>query len=157
MKSRLFVHRGRSIAAAACLAALIVTAATARGADAPPPAGQQAAAPADAILGDWKPADMDVAIRIFLSEGRYVGGVIKAANPALLNTELLRGIDYDPATGTWRGEIFALKRGEFVPMSIRKTAAGFEMVAGSGLLSKTIEWVRVPAEPRAAAAASDTR
>jgi hypothetical protein len=38
--------------------------------------------------------------------------------------------------------VFALKRGDFVPMTIRTTPTGFEMVAGSGLMSKTIEWVR---------------
>jgi hypothetical protein len=43
----------------------------------------------------------------------------------------------------WRGEVFALKRGEFVPMTIKITANGFEMVAGSGFMSKTVEWVRV--------------
>ena len=42
-----------------------------------------------------------------------------------------------------RGEVFALKRGEFVPMTIKITANGFEMVAGSGFMSKTVEWVRV--------------
>jgi hypothetical protein len=111
-------------------------------------AQQPAANPADAILGDWKPADMDASIRIFVDKGQYVGGVVKADNPALINTELLRSIQYDPNTATWRGEIFALKRGMFVPMTIRMTQTGFEMVAGSGFLTKTIEWVRVPAEPQ---------
>lgn len=112
---------------------------------------QPQANPADAILGDWKPADMDVAVRIFTVKGQYVGGVVKAANPQLINTEMLRGIEYDVASGTWRGEIFALKRGAFVPMTIRLTRTGFEMVAGSGIMSKTIEWVRVPPQTQSAA------
>ncbi len=86
---------------------------------------------------------MDVDIRIFPKDGKYVGGVIKATNPALVNTELLREIQFDAATGTWRGEMFALKRGEFVPMTIKMTANGFEMVASAGFMSKTVEWVRV--------------
>lgn len=140
----------RSIAVVVVLGAAAACPSAAWAADAQPAATPRAANPADAILGDWKPADMDVAIRIFNAKGQYVGGVVKAANPALINTELLRGIEYDPASGTWRGEIFALKRGEFVPMTIRTTPAGFEMVAGSGFMSKTIEWVRVPVEPQAA-------
>jgi hypothetical protein len=28
-------------------------------------------------------------------------------------------------------------------MTIKTTATGFEMVAGSGIMSKTVEWVRV--------------
>ena len=139
----------RSLTVAACLVAAASGIPAVRTAEAQP-----AANPADAILGDWKPADMDVAIRIFNAKGQYLGGVVKAANPALVNTEMLRGIEYVPASGTWRGEVFALKRGEFVPMTIRLTAAGFEMVAGSGFLSKTIEWVRVPAEPQGTTAAA---
>ena len=85
----------------------------------------------------------DVDIRIFQANGKYVGGVVKSANPAMVNTEMLREIEYAPATRTWKGEIFAIKRGMFVPMTIRLTSGGFEMVAGSGIMSKTIEWVRI--------------
>ena len=105
--------------------------------------GQAPANPADAIVGDWRPADMPVTVRIFASQGQYLGGIVAADDPALVNKELLRGVTYDAASNTWRGEVFALKRGEFVPMTIRATPAGFEMVAGAGLMSKTIEWVRV--------------
>jgi hypothetical protein len=131
-----------SMAAAFCLQAAIVGSSVARAADVVPTVAQQASG-ADAIVGDWKPTDMDVDIRIFPKDGKYVGGVVKAANPALVNTELLREIQFDPSSGMWRGEVFALKRGEFVPMTIKITANGFEMVAGSGFMSKTVEWVRV--------------
>ena len=131
----------RSIAVALVLATL--TSSMGWAADGQPSLTSQNPDPAAAILGDWKPADMDVAIRIFQAKGEYVGGVVKAANPALVNTEMLREIQFDPATGTWRGEVFALKRGQFVPMTIKITASGFEMVAGSGIMSKTVEWVRV--------------
>ena len=131
-----------SMAVAFCLQAAIVGSSVVRAADAVPSVVQQASA-ADAIVGDWKPTDMDVDIRIFPKDGKYVGGVVKAANPALVNSEMLREIQFDPASGMWRGEVFALKRGQFVPMTIKITANGFEMVAGSGFMSKTVEWVRV--------------
>ena len=131
-----------SVVAAFCLHAAVFGEHVARAADVMPTVAQQASG-ADAIVGDWKPTDMDVDIRIFPKDGKYVGGVVKAANPALVNTELLREIQFDPASGMWRGEVFALKRGEFVPMTIKITANGFEMVAGSGFMSKTVEWVRV--------------
>ena len=131
-----------SMAVAFCLQAAIVDGSAARAADGVPSVVQQASA-ADAIVGDWKPTDMDVDIRIFPKDGKYVGGVVKAANPALVNSEMLREIQFDPASGMWRGEVFALKRGQFVPMTIKITANGFEMVAGSGFMSKTVEWVRV--------------
>ena len=131
-----------SMAVAFCLQAAIVGVGDVQAADLVPTVAQQASG-ADAIVGDWKPTDMDVDIRIFPKDGKYVGGVVKAANPVLVNTEMLREIRYDPASNMWRGEVFALKRGEFVPMTIKITANGFEMVAGSGFMSKTVEWVRV--------------
>ncbi len=107
-------------------------------------AQQPPANPADAIIGDWRPADMNVDVRIFPSNGQYLGGIVKADNQELVNKEMMRGVTFDPDTKMWKGEVFALKRGQFVPMTIRMTPAGFEMVAGSGIMSKTIEWVRVP-------------
>lgn len=134
-----------------CLGAVSAGLHSLSAADAVTAAPQQPANPADMILGDWSPADMDVTVRIFTLKGKYVGGVVKAANPQLVNTELLREIDYDAVTGTWRGEVFAVKRGAFVPMTIRMTRGGFEMVAGSGIMSKTIEWTRAPAQTAAPA------
>jgi len=131
-----------SMAVAVCLQAVVPGTRDVKAAEVTPAVAQQASG-ADAIVGDWKPTDMDVDIRIFPKDGKYVGGVVKAANPALVNTELLREIQYDPASNTWRGEVFAIKRGQFVPMTIKITANGFEMVAGSGIMSKTVEWVRV--------------
>ena len=104
---------------------------------------QRTANPADAIVGVWKPADMDVNIQIFNADGKYAGAVVKAANPALINSGMLRGIVFDPASNSWKGEVFAMKLGQFVPMTIKLTATGFEMVAGSGFMSKTVEWQRV--------------
>jgi hypothetical protein len=133
-----------SLAVAMCLCAALGRVSETRAADAAAPAQQQAASPADMIVGDWRPSDMpDVDIRIFPANGKYVGGVVKSANPAMVNTEMLREIEYVAATRTWKGEIFAIKRGMFVPMTIRLTSGGFEMVAGSGIMSKTIEWVRI--------------
>jgi hypothetical protein len=131
-----------SMAAAVCLHVAVIGAHTVCAVEATPTVAQQAGG-ADAIVGDWKPTDMEVDIRIFPKDGKYVGGVVKAANPALVNTEMLREIQFDPASNMWRGEVFAIKRGQFVPMTIKTTATGFEMVAGSGIMSKTVEWVRV--------------
>ncbi|MFM7242845.1 MAG: hypothetical protein ACKO40_01545 [Planctomycetaceae bacterium] len=125
----------RSFALAACLLAVAAAAPRIR--------AQQPQNPADAIVGDWRPADMNVTVRIFPAQGQYLGGIVKADNQELVNKEMLRGITFDSTTNTWKGEVFAIKRGQFVPMTIRMTQAGFEMVAGSGIMSKTIEWSRV--------------
>lgn len=107
-------------------------------------AQQLQANPADAIVGDWRPADMNVTVRIFPSNGQYLGGIVQAENQEMVNKEMMRGITFDPTTVTWKGEVFAFKRGQFVPMTIKQTPAGLEMVAGSGIMSKTIAWTRVP-------------
>ena len=127
----------------ASLLALPVTAVTVVMAGAPLVAQQPQGNPADAIVGDWRPGDMNVDVRIFPSNGQYLAVIVKADNQELVNKEMMRGIAYDPNTKTWKGEVFAIKRGEFVPMTIKLTPAGFEMVAGSGFMSKTIQWTRV--------------
>ena len=141
----LHVHRLKaSLPVVFCLAFLAETPGQARAGE---PIAQQAANPGDGILGDWRPSDSpDIDIRIFVANGKYVGGVVKEANPAMVNTEMLREIEYLPAPQTWKGEVFAVKRGSFVPMTIKLTPGGFEMVAGSGILSKTVEWVRIQQE-----------
>lgn len=106
-------------------------------------AQQVQANPADAIVGDWRPADMNVTVRIFPANGQYLGGIVQAENQEMVNKEMMRGITFDPATNTWKGEVFAFKRGQFVPMTMKQTQGGFEMVAGSGIMSKTIAWSRV--------------
>lgn len=97
----------------------------------------------DRVVGDWRPSDQDVTVRIFANNGQYLGAIVHAPDPQMINRELIRGLAYDPAMGVWHGEIFAIKQGKFMPMTIRMTPAGLDMVAGSGVFSKTINWVRV--------------
>jgi hypothetical protein len=97
----------------------------------------------DRVVGDWRPGDQELTVRIFASNGQYLGAIVNAPDPQMINRELIRGLVYDPAMGVWHGEIFAIKQGKFMPMTIRMTPAGLDMVAGSGVFSKTINWVRV--------------
>lgn len=111
----------------------------ARPAVAAPPVQQGAG---DAVVGDWRPNDQDLTVRIFANNGQYLGAIVKAPDPQMINRELIRGLAFDPSMGVWHGEVFAIKQGKFMPMTIRMTPAGFDMVAGSGVFSKTINWVR---------------
>ena len=122
--------------AAGMLAAGVVSATPAVAA---PPVQQGAG---DAVVGDWRPNDQDLTVRIFANNGQYLGAIVKAPDPQMINRELIRGLAFDPAMGVWHGEVFAIKQGKFMPMTIRMTPAGFDMVAGSGVFSKTINWVR---------------
>ena len=98
----------------------------------------------DAVVGDWRPHDQDLTVRIFANNGQYLGAIVKAPDPQLINRELIRGLVYDPTMGVWHGEIFAIKQGKFMPITVRMTPAGLDMVAGAGVFSKTINWVRAP-------------
>ena len=136
---------GSSIRSLVLLAGLhALSACGASAADPLPGARQQAASPADSIVGVWRVNEMDADIQIYSAQGQYVGAVVRSANPAMMNAGILRGVTFDPASNTWRGEAFAVKRGMFVPMTIRLTSAtGLEMTAGSGIMSKTMQWSRV--------------
>lgn len=131
----------RIVAAAWTLAILGGVGPVAGRAVAAPPLQQ---GPGAAVVGDWRPTDQDVTVRIFANGGEYLGAIVQAPDPQLINRELIRGLVFDPAMGVWHGEIFALKQGKFMPMTIRMTPAGLDMVVGAGVFSKTVNWVRVP-------------
>lgn len=97
----------------------------------------------DAVVGDWRPTDQDVTVRIFANNGQYLGAIVQAPDQQMINRELIRGLVYDPAMNAWHGEVFAIKQGKFMPMTIHMTPTGFDMVAGAGVFSKTINWARV--------------
>ena len=80
--------------AAGMLAAGVVSA---RPAVAAPPAQQGAG---DRIVGDWRPTDQDVTVRIFANNGQYLGAIVQAPDQQMINRELIRGLVYDPAMGT---------------------------------------------------------
>ena len=142
MKTPCLASTLRSIVLLAGLHAMLACAASA--ADPLPGTRQQAGNPADSIVGVWRVNEMDADIQIYNAQGQYVGAVVRSANPAMQNAGILRGVTFDPASNTWRGEAFAVKRGMFVPMTIRLTSAtGLEMTAGSGIMSKTMQWTRV--------------
>jgi uncharacterized protein (DUF2147 family) len=102
-----------------------------------------APAPGDAILGRWKPSGEDVVVAISASGGGYGGAfVVAPANPSLAGKPMFRGLVYDGKKGEWSGEVFAVKKGEFVPAVIRLSGEGFVLTAGKGFMSKKVTWTR---------------
>jgi uncharacterized protein (DUF2147 family) len=127
------------------LVTLSVLPVNAPAADAPgsPPAANEAQAPADSILGRWKPSDDDVVVAISRNGAGYGGVVAESpSHPKLPGTQMFRGLVYDAARAEWSGEVFAVKKGEFVPAVIRLSKDGFVLTAGSGLFSKKMTWIR---------------
>jgi uncharacterized protein (DUF2147 family) len=124
------------------VASLVVLPVNALPSDAAPSA-QAARAPADAILGRWKAPEGGVVVAIVANPGGYGGAAVESPEkPNLVGKPMFRGLTYDAAAARWTGEVFAVKRGEFVPAVIRLTKDGFELTAGQGFLSKKLSWTR---------------
>jgi uncharacterized protein (DUF2147 family) len=99
--------------------------------------------PADAIVGLWKPVDRDITVKIERTGGNFTGTVSASGEPAQVGRVILRGLEFNEAERLYRGEVFAAKRGVFVPARIRMTdAKTFRLTAGSGLFSREVEWQR---------------
>jgi uncharacterized protein (DUF2147 family) len=109
----------------------------------PPPAASAATAPADALLGRWKAPEGGVVVAVSGSPGGYGGVVVESPEKAsLVGKPMFRGLTYDAARAAWTGEVFSVKKGEFVPAVIRLTKEGFELTAGKGFLSRKLSWTR---------------
>ena len=110
---------------------------------APPPVASEAKAPADAILGRWKPSEGDILATISKGPDGYGGDIVASPEkPALVGKPMFRGLVYDAKRAEWTGEVFAVKKGEFVPAVIRLSSEGFVLTAGKGFLSRKITWTR---------------
>jgi uncharacterized protein (DUF2147 family) len=132
----------RILIVAASLLVLPVTALSADAASSPPPASATPA-PADALLGRWKAPEGGVVVDISGGAGGYGGVVVESPEKAaLVGKPMFRGLTYDAGRATWTGEVFAVKKGEFVPAAIRLTKDGFELTAGKGFLSRKLAWTR---------------
>jgi uncharacterized protein (DUF2147 family) len=100
-------------------------------------------APAEAIVGSWKPADRDVTVKIERTGSNFTGTVSASADATQVGKVILRSVTFNEAEHLYRGEVFAVKRGIFVPGVIRVTdAKSFHLTAGSGLFTREVEWQR---------------
>jgi len=107
------------------------------------PAANAAQAPADAILGKWKAPEGDAVVAISKVDGGFGGTVVESPQkPELVGKPMFRGLVYDAKAAQWSGEVFAVKKGEFVPAVIRLSAGGFVLTAGKGFMSKKLNWTR---------------
>ncbi len=108
-----------------------------------PPAAGAAQAPADAILGRWKAPEGDVVVAISKVDGGFGGSVVESPqNPGLAGKPMFRGLVYDARSTQWTGEVYAVKKGEWVPAVIRLSSAGFVLTAGKGFMSRKLDWTR---------------
>ena len=100
--------------------------------------------PAEVILGSWSQQNKKTVMEIRRSGKSYTAIVTQdSSNPAAVNKQLMRALSYDASQQLWSGEVFAAKRGEFVPVTLKmKGAERLIMTAGTGLLSRDITWSR---------------
>ncbi len=125
-----------SVAIALVLAALVLHLRQAPGYAAEP-------APAEAIVGSWKPTDAEVTVQIQRTGSNFTGTVSTSTDAKQIGKVILRGLSFNETEHLYRGEVFAAKRGMFVPAVIRVTSAKtFRLTAGSGLFTREVEWQR---------------
>jgi len=99
--------------------------------------------PADAILGKWKAPEGDVVVAISKVDGGFGGSVLESPQkPELVGKPMFRGLVYDAGAAQWTGEVYAVKKGEFVPAAIRLSTGGFVLTAGKGFMSRKLDWTR---------------
>jgi uncharacterized protein (DUF2147 family) len=99
---------------------------------------------ANLILGKWSRSNQKNIIEIQRNGKIYSALVVKnEPNPATDNKLFMRGLLYDTSHNVWNGEVFAVKRGEYVPVILKmKGTDTLMMTAGTGMLSKELVWAR---------------
>ncbi len=131
---------GRSAPCRALPAVGVALLAAAAGPDA---AAAAPSARADELVGDWRPADRAVTVRVERTGKVYTGTVVASADASHRGIVILRGFTFDSAQRSYRGDVFAARRGAFVPAVVRmEEGACFRLIAGTGLLSREVVWCR---------------
>jgi hypothetical protein len=105
---------------------------------------------ADDISGFWKHPEAPAWIEINLEEGK--GTVIRNDKfPEREGREIVKGLKADDSEeNLWHGEIYAERLGEYREAEISLPEPGrMEFEIKVGLMSRTIDWVRVEAVPPA--------
>jgi hypothetical protein len=73
----------------------------------------------------------------------YTGTVVASADASHRGMVILRGFTFDSAQRSYRGDVFAARRGTFVPAVVRmEDGACFRLIVGTGLLSREVVWCR---------------
>jgi uncharacterized protein (DUF2147 family) len=136
-------------ASKALLAGLVLTLAStfAASAGAAPPIDPRPEQPADgadadAIVGRWKLPDQELVVAVAKTRSGYEGTVVDSPKaPALVGKVFLRSITFE--AGSFRGELYAPKREEYVPMTATRKGDTLEMHVGKGMMSKDLTWQKV--------------
>jgi uncharacterized protein (DUF2147 family) len=94
----------------------------------------------DAIVGSWKPADHEVAVKIIKAGATYTGSAIGSDGQT---QEIFKALSWDAAAQVWKGEVYAPKRKSYFPAVVRLQGSdSFVLTAGSGAFSKETTWTR---------------
>ncbi len=101
---------------------------------------------ADDIAGIWKNEADPVWIEVVHGDGVATGTVVRNdRNPAAAGRVLLRDLTADGAEANlWRGQVFAVRLGEFRDAEVRVLEADrMQILVKVGLMRRTVGWTRV--------------
>ncbi|MEM6317907.1 MAG: hypothetical protein AAF960_09560 [Bacteroidota bacterium] len=93
------------------------------------------------IVGVWNTGNDNTKIEIAEVEGGYEGKIVSSDNTkANVGKRILKNVQ--AASGTWKGEIFAAKRGKWMDAVIEEKKEELEIIVGTGWKSKTLKWTK---------------
>ena len=100
---------------------------------------------ADDIEGIWKNEADPVWIEVVHGDGVATGTVVRNdRNPAAAGRLLLRDLKLGDEANVWRGQVFAVRLGEFRDAQVRLIDAdSMEILVKVGFMSRTVTWTRV--------------
>lgn len=92
-----------------------------------------------APTGVWNTGSDNSQIEITEVDGSYVGTLISSDNAkAKIGKQLIKDLESDGKT--WKGKLFAPKKGKWLDATIQEKGNQLLITVGSGFMSKTLEW-----------------
>lgn len=133
---------------AAVLSVFLLDAAACAAESAPPaPAEREASdAPASAtskaLVGAWRVSGKDLVVEVHASGRKFTGVVTEAPVGRLVGKTMFKELTFDEATGTYAGQVLAVRQKKYVPGVLSVRGDSMTLRAGEGGSSKTVEWSR---------------
>lgn len=93
------------------------------------------------LKGTWLTGEDNTKIETYEKEGAWYGKIVSSDNPkAKIGLDILRGFKQEG--DTWKGKIFAAKRGKILDAKIDPAKDVLSIEASLGFMSRTLKWKR---------------
>jgi hypothetical protein len=94
------------------------------------------------LIGAWKISDKKLVVDVRESGETFVGVVTDAPVNRLIGKAMFKDVAFDAASGTYSGQVLAVRRKEYVAAVFSVRGDTMTLRAGEGGDSKTVQWNR---------------